>query len=183
MSVADRLIKAFEMSNLEMMYYNPDEYVLSAADNFELEQRGYIIRLNKFIGRYYITKSLYVEPISDNGNNGFVVKSETTVTSCRNCPYKYTSMTYGNDGRDGHTVNLCSKGVFGRMETGNFEGYAEGLRFEDLPNVIPYNCPFNNKIHPNTVEIANCIKVSPELLQQALKKYNWAIVPVKDGQF
>lgn len=72
----------------------------------------------------------------------FTKKMEITVTfkvsGCRGCPYLKTGRTYGNDGRDGSEVFICTEGVYGDPV---YTGYWEGL--SKIPNVTPQDCPFN----------------------------------------
>lgn len=61
-----------------------------------------------------------------------------TIHGCKGCPYLTTGKTYGNDGRDGSEVFICSEGVYGDcIDT----GYWTGL--DKIPNVTPQDCPYN----------------------------------------
>ena len=67
---------------------------------------------------------------------------------CEDCPYCRKGRTYGNDGRDGHTVFVCSKGAFGGYE--KLGRYAYGESFESVRKGINNNCPLN--------DISECVK-------------------------
>lgn len=60
---------------------------------------------------------------------------------CEDCPYCRKGRTYGNDGRDGRIVFVCSKGAFGGHE--EFSGYAYGESSETIGKGINKNCPLN----------------------------------------
>ena len=57
---------------------------------------------------------------------------------CEECPYCKKGHTYGNDGRDGKTVFICSKGAFGGYE---HDGYAYG---KEITEGIDEKCPLKD---------------------------------------
>lgn len=62
---------------------------------------------------------------------------EFEINKCGECPFIKTGWTFGNDGRDGRTVYICSKGAFGILK--DKLGYSEGLI--KIPDDIPKKCP------------------------------------------
>lgn len=62
------------------------------------------------------------------------------VNSCRECPKLKKGRTFGNDGRDGVLVYICSEGAFGGDDGW---GYSTGLKV--APKDIPTDCPYLNK--------------------------------------
>ena len=62
---------------------------------------------------------------------------EFEVRGCKGCPYSDTGRDYGNDGRDGKDVYICRKDVYGKYNSGYWDGLSK------IPNVTPQDCPFN----------------------------------------
>lgn len=83
------------------------------------------------------------------------------ITGCVDCPYLRTGRTYGNDGRDGWTVYICSKGVFGG--TGDWGDF--GL--DRKPKIAPYGCPYLNA---TAIErVASKINITTKEFEKILK--------------
>jgi len=67
---------------------------------------------------------------------------EFEITNCNECPFLTNGRTFGNDGRDGSFVHICSKGAFGKKKDEREYGYSSGL--SRVPEVIPENCPLKS---------------------------------------
>lgn len=59
------------------------------------------------------------------------------VTGCKNCPYTRIGRSFGNDGRDGSTVYICTQGAFGGKYDDGFGEFGPS----SLPSIPPLKCP------------------------------------------
>jgi|GEM_PF-1097639 len=101
---------------------------------------------------------------------------EFEINNCNDCPYITGGRTFGNDGRDGKYVHVCSKGVFGKKNDERDYGYSSGL--SKIPENIPENCLLKCNEELN---MPNATEASLSITQPMLIKHNYRDIKIAEG--